>query len=139
MIVNHLLQKEDIVVIQEVSTSEFGAQAVAKLDGLLDRTGTSWDYVVSDPTTGPGSERYAYLYKKSRVKLKESGLEKTLQDKINREPFRAVFIFKKNEYYLFNLHLVPTDKNPAVEGVGDDEADVASLAPFTYILIFVPS
>ena len=89
----------DIVVIQEVSTSEFGAQAVAKLDGLLDRTGTSWDYVVSDPTTGPGSERYAYLYKKSRVKLKESGLEKTLQDKINREPFRAVFIFKKNEYF----------------------------------------
>ena len=109
------VKSHDIVVIQEVSTSEFGAQAVAKLDGLLDRTGTSWDYVVSDPTTGAGSERYAYLYKKSKVKLKESGLEKTLQDKINREPFRAVFIFKKNEYYLFNLHLVPTDKNPAVE------------------------
>ena len=109
------VKSHDVVVIQEVSTSEFGAQAVAKLDGLLDRTGTSWDYVVSDPTTGPGSERYAYLYKKSRVKLKESGLEKTLQDKLNREPFRAVFIFKKNEYYLFNLHLVPTDKNPAVE------------------------
>ena len=109
------VKSHDIVVIQEVSTSEFGAQAVAKLDGLLDRTGTSWDYVVSDPTTGPGSERYAYLYKKSKVKLKESGLEKTLQDKLNREPFRAVFIFKKNEYYLFNLHLVPTDKNPAVE------------------------
>ena len=109
------VKSHDVVVIQEVSTSEFGAQAVAKLDALLDRTGTSWDYVVSDPTTGPGSERYAYLYKKSRVKLKESGLEKTLQDKINREPFRAVFVFKKNEYYLFNLHLVPTDKNPAVE------------------------
>ena len=105
----------DIIAIQEVSTSEFGSQAVAKLDDLLDRTGTSWDYVVSDPTTGAGSERYAYLYKKSKVKLKESGLEKTLQDKLNREPFRAVFIFKKNEYYLFNLHLVPTDKNPAVE------------------------
>lgn len=109
------VKSHDIVVIQEVSTSEFGAQAVAKLDALLDRTGTSWDYVVSDPTTGAGSERYAYLYKKSKVKLKESGLEKTLQDKLNREPFRAVFIFKKNEYYLFNLHLVPTDKNPAVE------------------------
>jgi deoxyribonuclease-1-like protein len=105
----------DIVVIQEVSTSEFGAQAVAKLDGLLDRTGSSWDYVVSDPTSGPGSERYAYLYKKHRVKLKESGLEKTLADKINREPFRAVFVFKGSEYYLFNLHLVPTDKNPAIE------------------------
>ena len=110
------IKKFDIVVIQEVSTSEFGAQAVAKLDMILDRTGTSWDYVVSDPTTGAGSERYAYLYKKSRVKLKEKPqLEKTLQDKLNREPFRAIFIFKLNEYYLFDLHLVPTDKNPAAE------------------------
>ena len=75
----------DIIAIQEVSTSEFGSQAVAKLDELLDRTGTSWDYVVSDPTTGSGSERYAYLYKKDRVKLKEKPcLEKTLEDKINR-------------------------------------------------------
>lgn len=112
----------DVVVIQEVSTSEFGAQAVAKLDGLLDRTGCSWDYVVSDPTSGPGSERYAYLYKKHRVKLKETGLEQTLSDKINREPFRAVFSFKGNDYYLFNLHLVPTDKNPALEA-----AQLASL------------
>jgi endonuclease/exonuclease/phosphatase family metal-dependent hydrolase len=107
----------DIIAIQEVSTSEFGAQAVVKLDDLLDRTGTSWDYIVSDPTTGDGSERYAYLYKRSRVKLKESGLEKSIQDKINREPFRAVFIFKNNEYYLFSEHLVPTDKNPALEAV----------------------
>jgi endonuclease/exonuclease/phosphatase family metal-dependent hydrolase len=106
----------DIIAIQEVSTSEFGSQAVAKLDELLDRTGTSWDYVVSDPTTGSGSERYAYLYKKDRVKLKEKPcLEKTLEDKINREPFKAVFVFNSINYYLFNLHLVPTDKNPALE------------------------
>lgn len=106
----------DIVAIQEVSTSEFGSQAVAKLDDLLDRTGTSWDYIVSNPTTGPGSERYAYLYKKSRVKLKEKPeLEKTLQDKLNREPFKAIFLFNSSEYYLFNLHLVPTDKNPSLE------------------------
>lgn len=107
----------DVVVVQEVSTSEFGAQAVAKLDDLLDRTGSSWDYVVSDPTTGAGSERYAYLYKRHRVKLKESGLEQTLSDKINREPFRAVFTFKSVDYFLFNLHLVPTDKNPAAEAI----------------------
>lgn len=105
----------DIVVVQEVSTSEFGAAAVAKLDDLLDRTGSSWDYIVSDPTTGAGSERYAYLYKKHRVKVKEFGLEATLSEKLNREPFRAVFTFKTLDYYLFNLHLVLTDKNPAVE------------------------
>lgn len=117
-IMNYICSKVkiyDIVAVQEVSTSEGGAQAIAKLDDLLDRTGSSWDYIVSDQTTGDGTERYAYLYKKSRVKLKESGLEKSLQDKINREPFKGVFIFKNNEYYLFNEHLVPTDKNPALE------------------------
>lgn len=105
----------DIVAIQEVSTSEFGSQAVAKLDDLLDRTGSSWDYVVSNPTTGKGSERYAYIYKKSRVKLKSAELESSLQDSLNREPFKAVFIFKSSEYYLFNLHLVPIDKHPEME------------------------
>jgi len=93
----------DIVTIQEVSTSEFGSQAVAKLDDLLDRTGTSWDYVISNPTTGQGSERYAYIYKKSRVKLKSAELEKSLQDSINREPFKAVFMFKSQEYFLASI------------------------------------
>lgn len=105
----------DIVAIQEVSTSNFGSQAVSKLDNILDRTGCSWDYVVSNPTTGDGSERYAYLFKKNRVKLKSCDLEKTLQDSMNREPFRAIFIFRNNEYYLFNVHLVPTDKHPEIE------------------------
>lgn len=85
----------DIVAIQEVSTSDFGSQAVTKLDDYLDKTGSKWDYVISDKTTGDGSERYAYLYKTSRVKLKEKpSLEKFLQDSINREPFKAIFIFK---------------------------------------------
>lgn len=117
-VMNYICQKVkkfDIVAVQEVSTSEFGSQAVAKLDDLLDRTGSSWDYIVSDPTTGQGSERYAYLFKKSRVSLRYAGLEKTLQDSLNREPFRAVFVFKKIEYNLFNLHLVPTDKHPEIE------------------------
>lgn len=105
----------DIVAIQEVSTSEFGSQAVAKLDDLLDRTGCSWDYIISNSTTGDGSERYAYLYKKHRVKLKSFELEKSLQDSINREPFKAIFLFKGQDYYLFNVHLVPTDKHPNIE------------------------
>lgn len=110
------LKSYDIIAVQEVSTSEFGAQAVSKLDDLLDRTGSSWDYVVSNPTSGEGSERYAYLYKKSRVKLKtKPELESTLSDKLNREPFKAIFVFKGNEYYFFNLHLVPTDKKPEIE------------------------
>jgi len=106
----------DIVAIQEVSTSEFGSQAVAKLADNLDRTGSDWDYVISNSTSGDGSERYAYLFKKNRVKLKEKAqLEMSLSEVMNREPFRAIFIFKNIEYYFFNLHLVPTDKHPQIE------------------------
>jgi endonuclease/exonuclease/phosphatase family metal-dependent hydrolase len=106
----------DIVAIQEVSTSEFGSQAVAKLADNLDRTGSDWDYVISNSTSGDGSERYAYLFKKNRVKLKEKAqLEASLSEVMNREPFRAIFIFKNIEYYFFNLHLVPTDKHPQIE------------------------
>ena len=106
----------DIVAIQEVSTSEFGSQAVAKLTDNLDRTGTDWDYVISNSTSGDGSERYAFLFKKNRVKLKEKAqLEMSLSEVMNREPFRAIFIFKNTEYYFFNLHLVPTDKHPQIE------------------------
>lgn len=121
------IKKFDIVAIQEVSTSNFGSQAIAKLDDYLDKTGSKWDYVVSDKTTGNGSERYAYLYKTSRVKLKEKpSLEKSLQDSINREPFKAVFIFRGKEFYLFNIHLVPKDKNP------QDEAKKLSELPKIY-------
>ena len=106
----------DIVAIQEVSTSEFGSQAVAKLDDYLDRTGSDWDYIISNSTSGDGSERYAFLFKKNRVKLKEKAqLEMSLSEVMNREPFRAIFIFKNIEYYFFNLHLVPTDKHPQIE------------------------
>lgn len=109
------LKNYDIVAVQEVSTSEFGAQAIAKLDDQLDRTGSSWDYSISASTSGDGSERYAYLYKKSRVTLESTGLEKSLDTLINREPFRGVFLFNKKQYYIFTLHLVPTNKNPELE------------------------
>jgi deoxyribonuclease-1-like protein len=111
-----IVKDYDIVAIQEVTTSEAGAQAVAKLDACLDRTGTSWDYVISNPTSGAGSERYAYLYKKSRVQLKgKAELEQSVEASINREPYRATFLFKQTEYILFNIHLVPTAKNPQNE------------------------
>lgn len=105
----------DIVAIQEVSTSEWGAKTIALLDDYLDRTGSSWDYIISDATLGDGSERYAFLYKKHRVKLKSHHLVQELQIEIGREPFLAKFIFHNLEYTFYNLHLVPTAKKPQLE------------------------
>lgn len=59
----------DIVALQEVVAGYGGAKAVARLADELNRTGTQWDYIVSNPTTGNSykTERYAYLWKPSKV------------------------------------------------------------------------
>lgn len=113
--ISEVVKGYDIVAVQEVSVSEFGSQAVAKLDDLLDRSGTSWDYVISDATSGDGSERYAYLFKKDRVKLVGHSLEVSLASVVDREPFIGKFLFDGEEYILGNVHLVPIGKNPSLE------------------------
>ncbi len=69
----HTVKDLDIVAVQEVLTSRGGARAVARLVAALNRTGGEWDYLISDPTSGANvqeQERYAYLWKKNRVKRK---------------------------------------------------------------------
>lgn len=105
----------DIIAIQEVSTGIWGAKAIAKIDALLDRMGSNWDYTISDPTEGSGKERYAYIFKTSKVKLKKAFLEKNFETSIQREPYLANFQYENKDYTLLNLHLVPEDKNPGKE------------------------
>src|SRR5687767_7628360 len=64
------LRDFDVVAVVEVVAGNGGAQAIARLSDELNRMGSKWDYVVSNPTTGtPGRvERYAFLWKPSRVK-----------------------------------------------------------------------
>ncbi len=116
-VIANILRHYDIVAIQEVSTSASGAQIVALLADELDRKGADWDYVVSDPTTGEGSERYAYVWKTSRVSLKNRPfLSKPLEASINREPFMARFEAKNGKSVMIaNFHAVPTAKKPENE------------------------
>ena len=114
----------DVVALQEVNTGPDGAQTVARLDAELDRRGAQWDYVVSDPTDGPGSERYAYLWKPSRAKLAgRPWLEAALADKIDREPYMARFQNKQGSVQMLiaSLHAVPRAKRPADEVAFLDE------------------
>ncbi len=48
-----------------------GAQAVARLADELNRKGTKWDYVISDPTSSSAykTERYAFIWKTSKVTI----------------------------------------------------------------------
>lgn len=112
------LRDFEVVAIQEVSTSPPGPQAVAQLDAALDRKGFQWDYRISDPTTGDGSERYAYLWKPSRVRLVgQAWLEPSLADPLDREPYLARFEDRgsKQQILVASLHAVPRSKDPEHE------------------------
>jgi endonuclease/exonuclease/phosphatase family metal-dependent hydrolase len=113
-----MLRDFDLVAVQEVVTSPPGAQAIGALDQALDRTGFAWDYRISDPTTGPGTERYAFLWKPSRVRLLgRAWLEPSLADSIDREPYLARFEHRATGQRLLvaSLHAVPRSKTPARE------------------------
>lgn len=107
----NILRDFDIVAIQEVVAKDpGGAQAVAKIADELNRMGSKWDYQISDPTNSPSvyiSERYAFLWKTSKVSLTHRAyLDKELEDICFREPFVAAYKVKgKSEpFYVVNYH-----------------------------------
>ncbi len=106
-----ILKSHDIVAIQEVVGKDpGGAQAIAKIVDGLNRTGSKWDYRISDRTQSPSaniSERYAFLWKTSQVNLlSKPMLDKLLASKVNREPYIAKFEMKRNRklFYVINYH-----------------------------------
>lgn len=108
----------DVVALQEIVTAPHGAQAVGRLAEALGRLGAQWDYRLSDPTSGRGSERYAFLWKPSRVRLEgRPFLEQSLEGTIDREPYLARFTLRETGRTLLvaSFHAVPRSKNPMLE------------------------
>lgn len=106
-----ILRSYDLVAIQEVVAKDpAGAQAVARLADELNRMGFQWDYQVSDPTRSPSgnlSERYAFLWKPSRVRMiHRAKLDKELEDLCYREPFVGQFQIRGEDktFYVANYH-----------------------------------
>ncbi|MEI6378544.1 MAG: endonuclease/exonuclease/phosphatase family protein [Candidatus Falkowbacteria bacterium] len=113
-----LMRFADLVVLQEVSTGPAGAQAVAKLADALNRLGAKWDYSVSPSTLeGSGKERYAYLWKTSRLQVKQRqiSLVSPLANYMIREPGRMIFTVNGLEFAWYTFHLAPTAKGPEKE------------------------
>ena len=106
-IIAKIVKNYDILAIQEVVAGYGGAQAVAKLAEELNRMGTKWDYIISNPTKSPPykTERYAFLWKTSKIKLNGRGwLDGEISHKIDREPFLAKFQFKGKTFIIVNYH-----------------------------------
>ncbi|MBK8442618.1 MAG: endonuclease/exonuclease/phosphatase family protein [Sphingobacteriales bacterium] len=112
-----LLKSYDIIALQEINVSSDGAQGVARLAEALNNKGGDWDYTISDPTEGKGtSERYAYIWKQSKVKLyNKAMLVKPFERTIAREPYMARFQVGSKDLLLINFHAVPPEKQPENE------------------------
>lgn len=112
-----LFKSADIIIIEEVSTKEAGAQAIARLCDALNRTGAKWICRTSDPTVGPGSERYGVALKDSRVVAipEKPALSKNLRDLLDREPVMVNLRAKGKMILVAGFHLVPTAKKPERE------------------------
>lgn len=116
------IKSYDIIAVQEVVAKDpRGAQAVAKIADNLNRMGSKWDYRISDPTKSPSSnmsERYAYFWKTSKIKLiSKPYLDTELEDKCIREPYIAEFKLKngKDSFFIVNFHSRVHSENPENE------------------------
>lgn len=112
------LRNFDVVAIQEVVAGYGGPQAVARLADALNRKGAKWDYVISDPTesTPYATERYAYLWKASKIKeLQRGWLEQNYVNRIDREPFMMDFSYEGEIFTLVSFHAIPKKKQPETE------------------------
>jgi len=112
------IKNYDIVAIQEVVAGYGGAQAVAKLADELNRTGSKWDYTISDPTSSSAykTERYAFLWKTSKVKkIGKAWLEKKYHLEMDREPYYCTFSYENKEFTIANFHAITKSKQPETE------------------------
>lgn len=111
-----VVKSADIIALQEMISTHGGFQTVARFAKQLNRSGDKWDYVVSKATSGQGSERYAFLWKTSKIKLKNAPwLDLNFANYINREPYFGTFIYNKKEFTLASFHAVPKKKQPEAE------------------------
>lgn len=118
-LIANVVKAYDIIVIQEVVAGNGGAQAVARLSDQLNRMGSKWDYVVSDPTSGNNSykkERYAFIWKTSKAqRIGEPWLEKQYEAEIDREPFYINLKVEGSMITISNFHAITKSMNPETE------------------------
>ena len=113
-----IVREADIVAIQEVVAGYGGAQAVARLTDILNRKGSKWDYVISNPTNSSKyvTERYAFIWKTTNIKIKNRGtLIAALDSEVEREPFTINFYLDQKVLNVINFHSRPHNKNPETE------------------------
>ncbi len=112
------IKSYDIIALQEVVAGPGGAQAVARLADELNRKGSKWDYVISDPTSSNAykTERYAFLWKTATIKkIGKAWLEQKYHLEIDREPYYCTFQYENKQFTIANFHAITKSKQPETE------------------------
>ncbi len=109
----------DVIAIQEVVAKDpGGAQAIARLVDALNRKGSKWDYVISDPTSSSAykAERYAFIWKTAKItKIGDAWLERKYNLEIDREPYFANFKTNEKQFTIVNFHAITKKMQPETE------------------------
>ena len=113
------IKEFDVVAIQEVVAKDpGGAQAIARLVDALNRKGSKWDYVISDPTSSSAykAERYAFIWKTAKItKIGDPWLERKYNMEIDREPYFINLKTDGNQFTLVNFHAITKKMQPETE------------------------
>jgi deoxyribonuclease-1-like protein len=112
------LRDYDIIAVQEVVAGYGGVQAVARLSDELNRTGSKWDYIISDPTSSSPykTERYAFIWKTNKLKqIGKAWLEKKYHSEIEREPYLGTFQYQDKQFTVVNFHAITKQTKPETE------------------------
>jgi endonuclease/exonuclease/phosphatase family metal-dependent hydrolase len=114
----NIVKRFDIIAVQEVVSGPAGSKAVARLADQLNRMGSKWDYVISQPTSGSSmsAERYAFLWQTSKVKKRgDPWLSTDYALEIDREPFFCRFSARDKLFTIVNYHSISKSKHPETE------------------------
>jgi hypothetical protein len=88
-------------------------QAVARLSDELNRTGSKWDYIISDPTSSSPykTERY-FIWKTNKLKqIGKAWLEKKYHSEIEREPYLGTFQYQDKQFTVVNFHAITKQRS----------------------------
>ena len=98
-----ILANYDIIAIQELRDKEVLQRTV----NLLKERGKEYEYEVSEQVGKRVKERYAFLYRKDKVKkIQEGRLYKERKDEFIREPFYTTFKAGNFDFTLVTIHVL---------------------------------
>jgi len=143
MYIAHILKRNDITAIQELRDENVLKRTLS----LLEPMGYPFAYEISPPVGREVKERYAFVYRRDKIALKETGqLYPMTGAQFIREPYYASFQADNFDFTLLTIHVLygksEQDRRPElgelakayqyVQNADPSEQDVIVLGDFNF-------